>query len=134
MDIHSSVNDANRLYIVTSDNMIYVSTNALAATPTFVSYTLPNPTNNAASITSVKNFPNTVYVTCNTKVYCSTDNGATWVNITSNLPPVNHTKILTDEYATNELVMIASDNTVYYKVGTALTWTCSTQIFLPEQP
>ncbi|MBK9526097.1 MAG: choice-of-anchor J domain-containing protein [Bacteroidetes bacterium] len=123
MDIHSSVNDANRLYIVTSDGMIYVSTNALAATPTFVSYTLPNPTNNAASITSVKNFPNTVYVTCNTKVYCSTDNGATWVNITSNLPSVNHTKILTDEYATNELVMIASDNTVYYKVGTALTWT-----------
>lgn len=124
MAMHSSYSDPNRLYIITSDAMIYVSTDALSAVPTFSSYTLPNATNNAAYITSIKNSPNTLYITCNTKVYRSTDNGATWVNITLNLPSVNHSRILADEYfSSNELVFIASNNTVYYKLASNPSWT-----------
>ena len=124
MAMHCHYADANRLYVITSDGMIYVSTNALATTPSFTSYTLPNTSNNAAYITSIKSNVNTVYITINTKVYRSTNNGASWTNITYNLPSVNHSKILADEYySSNELVFVASNNTVYYKTGTASTWT-----------
>ncbi len=124
MAIHSSFADANRLYIVANDATIYVSTNALSATPTFTMYTLPNATNNAATITTIKSAPNTIYVTCNTQVYRSINNGANWTNVTYNLPSVNQTRILADEYfSANELVFIASNNAVYYKTGTAATWT-----------
>ena len=134
MAMHCSFADPNRLYVITADAMIYVSTNALSATPTFTSYTLPNSTNNSADITSIKNSPNTIYITCNTKAYRSTDNGATWVNITYNLPSTNHTNIIADEYSSsNELVFLATNNTVYYKLVSASTWT----IFnanLPSRP
>jgi PKD repeat protein len=124
MAMHSSFADPNRLYIITADAMIYVSTDALAATPTFTSFTLPNSTNNAASITSIQNAPNTIYITCNTKVYRSTDNGATWTNITLNLPSTNHVRILADEYfPSNELVFLATNNTVYFKNASNSSWT-----------
>ncbi len=122
--VHSSVADANRLYVITDNQLMYVSTNALSVTPTFTSYALPNTTNNAASITTVKLSPNTIYVTCNTKVYRSTDNGVNWTNITYNLPSVNHVRVLADEYySANELVFIASNNAVYYKTVSAGSWT-----------
>ncbi len=124
MAMHSSYADANRLYVITSDGFIYVSTNALSASPSFTSYTLPNSTNNEASITSIKSSPNKIYITCNTKVYRSIDSGATWTNITYNLPSVNHVRILADEYySTNELVLVATNNAVYYKVANAASWT-----------
>lgn len=123
MAMHSSFTDANRLYVITADAMLYVSTDALSATPTFVTYTLPNATNSAAYITSIKNSPNTLYITCNTKVYRSIDNGATWTNITLNLPSVNHARILADEnFSSNELVFIASNNAVYYKLASNPSW------------
>ena len=122
--MHSSFADPNRLYVITNDAMIYVSTNALSGSPTFTAYAVPNTTNNAASITSIKSNPNVVYITCNTKVYRSADNGATWTNITYNLPSVNHVRVLADEYfSTGELVFIASNNTVYYKTAGQTSWT-----------
>ncbi|MFN8308331.1 MAG: T9SS type A sorting domain-containing protein [Chitinophagales bacterium] len=134
MAMHSRYGDPNTLYIITNDATIYVSTNALAATPTFTSYSLPNSTNSAASITSIRSNPNVLYVTCNTKVYRSADNGSTWTNITFNLPSTNHIRILADEYySNNELVFIASNNTVYYKVANANAWTIY-DTGLPSRP
>ena len=123
MAIHSSIADANRLYAITSDGMIYVSNNALASTPTFTSYSLPNSTNNAATITTIKSNSNVVYITANTQVYRSGDNGATWTSIKYNLPSVNHVRILSDEYfSANEMVFIASGSAVYYKTANAQSW------------
>ena len=128
MAMHCSFADPNRLYVITSDAMIYVSTNALSGTPTFTSYGLPNSTTSVATITSIKNSPNTLYITCNTKVYRSTDNGATWTNITYNLPSVNHRRILADEYySSSELVFLASNNAVYYKIAGNSSWTIFNQ-------
>lgn len=124
MAMHSSLADANYLYVVTNDAMLYVSTDALSATPTFNTYNLPNTTNNRANIFSIANNANVLYATFNTKVYSSANNGATWTNVTYNLPAVNHVKIISDEYfPVNELVFIASNNKVYYKTSAATTWT-----------
>jgi PKD repeat protein len=131
--VHSSFADPNRLYFITSDNYIYVSTNAQAASPTFTSYPLPGSSNNSATITTIRSNANVIYITANTQVYRSADNGATWTNIKYNLPSVNHIRILADEYFSgSELVVIASNNAVYYKTGSATTWTIYSD-FLPSR-
>lgn len=123
MAIHCSYADTNRLYVITNDGFIYVSTNATTATPTFTAYTVPSATNTAAKITTIKTAPNTVYITCNNKVYKSIDNCVTWTNITYNLPTTNHVGIISDEYSTsNDLILLATFNTVYYKIGNATSW------------
>jgi len=130
MAVHSSFADPNRLYVITNNSKIYVCTNALSGSPSFTSVTLPHSTSNAASITSISSDPNSLYITCNTKAYYSSDNGNTWTDITYNLPSVNHVKILADEfYSTNQLVFVASFNTVYYKYLNQNSWTLySTQL------
>ena len=122
--VHSSVADTNKLFIATNEGHLYVSNNATAATPTFTVHTLPNTTSNEATITTIKNKPGVVYITCNTRVFRSADTGTTWTNITYNLPNVNHVRIIADEfYPDSETVFIASYNTVYYKTRSQTTWT-----------
>lgn len=124
MAMHVHFADPNRLYVVTNDGKIHVSTNAQDATPTFTTYTLPGATSTAASITSITADPDVVYVTANTNVYRSTNNGATWTAIKYNLPSYNHAAIIADEYFSNEeLVFVATGGTVYYKTKNATTWT-----------
>lgn len=124
MAIHSSFADPNRLYVITNDGKMHISTNALGNSPTFSTVTLPNTTNNAASITSITSDANSIYITCNTKAYYSNDNGNSWTDITYNLPSVNHVRILADEYySSNQLVFVASFNTLYYKYLNQNTWT-----------
>ncbi len=129
---HSNINDADKLYVITSDAKLYVSTNAQAASPTFANYTIPNATSISGSITTVRSNPDVIYITANTKVYRSANGGSTWTDITYNLPSVNHERIIADEYSNNELVMIASGNTVYYKTQAATTWSIYSD-FLPTR-
>ena len=124
MAVHSCLADPNRLYVITSDQKIYVSANALDATPVFTPYTLPSASNTLASIAAVANNAGVVYVSINNKVYRSPDGGATWLNITYNLPSVNHRRILAEEYyGDEELVFIATNNAVYYKKAGQTSWT-----------
>ena len=124
VSVHVNQSDSNRVYVITNDQIIYVSTNALSASPTFTNYALPFATNNTASIVSIKNSPNTLYAIMNTRVYKSTNNGATWTNITYNLPSINYVDILTDDFfPSNELVLVAGgNNSVYYKLGSHTSW------------
>jgi len=125
MALHVSQADSNRVYAITSDQNIYVSTNALGVSPTFTQYVLPYATNNAASIVTVKSSPNTLYATLNTRVYKSINNGATWTNVSYNLPSVNFVGIITDDFfPSNEMMIVAGgNNSVYFKYGNHTTWT-----------
>lgn len=132
--MHCSFADPNRLYVITNDAKIYVSTDALSAVPTFTMYSLPNSTNTSASISSVKANPDILYITCNTRVYRSINNGSSWTNITYNLPSVNHVRVLTDEYnSTTETAFIASNNAVYTKTASQMSWTLFNTA-LPSRP
>ena len=122
--VHSCIADSNRLYVLTSDQKIYVSTDAMAATPTFVMYNLPTASNSIATITAICNNADIVYIAINNKAYRSTNGGATWTDITFNLPAVNHRRIMAEEYyGDEELVLMATNNAVYYKKVGQITWT-----------
>ncbi|MBL0048016.1 MAG: PKD domain-containing protein [Bacteroidetes bacterium] len=124
MAMHSCVADPNQLYVITNDGKIQVSTNALAANPSFTTFNLPSASSSLASITAIANDANKVYISINNRVYYSSDGGATWTNISYNLPNVNHRKIIAEEIGgTQELVFIATNNAVYYKKAGQITWT-----------
>ena len=134
MAMHSSLANPNKLFVITKDAFIYVSNNALSATPTFTSYALPHISSNTAGITTIKNKPGVVYTICNNKVYRSADTGATWTNVTYNLPSVNQVRILSDEfYPDSETVFLASTNAVYYKTIGQTTWSLF-DAHLPTRP
>jgi PKD repeat protein/subtilisin-like proprotein convertase family protein len=122
--LHVNLADSNRVYVITSDANIYVCNNALSASPVFTNYVLPNSTNSSASITSIKSSPDVLYAVLNTRVYRSADNGATWTNVSYNLPSINWVEIIPDEYfSDNELVFVAGNASVYYKKAGQVSWT-----------
>jgi hypothetical protein len=124
MHVHSCIANPNRLYVVTNDQKIYVSNDALSANPTFAMYNLPAASNNTATVTAISNNADIVYIAINNRVYRSADGGQNWANITYNLPSANHRQILAEEYdGTEELVLVATNNAVYYKKAGQVTWT-----------
>ena len=122
--IHSCIADPNRLYVLLQNGDIYVSANALAATPTFTLYGIPGSASSTGSVVAMSNNADIVYVQENSKVYRSSDGGQNWLDVTYNLPNVNHRKILAEQFGgTTELIFIATNNAVYYKKIGQTTWT-----------
>lgn len=122
--MHSCISDPNRLYVLAADRKIYVSKNALSATPTFSSYVIPSTLMNTATITAICNNANKVYISIDNKVFYSDNGGSSWTNISYNLPSVNHRRILSEEYGgTEELVFIATNTGVFYKKASQTSWT-----------
>lgn len=136
VDIHSSIAYPNRLYVLVSNGDIYVSSNALAASPTFVLRTPPGSASSLGSVAAIANNADIVYVSENNTVYRSADAGVTWTNVTYNLPNVNHRRILAEQFGgTQELVFVATNNAVYYKKAGATSWTnYSTNLPLRRSP
>ena len=124
MAVHSCAADSNRLYVMTSDGKFYSSANVLSSTPTFSAITLPATASSVASIAAIAANADRVYITIDNKVYYSTNAGATWTNVTYNLPNVTHRRILAENFGgTEELVFVATSNAVYYKKAGQTSWT-----------
>lgn len=123
-DVHSCIADPNRLYVLLTNGNIMVSTNALSASPTFTSYTVPGTAGSTGSVIAMANNADIVYIAENTKVYRSQNGGVSWTDVTYNLPAVNHRRIVSEEYGgTEELVFVGTNNAVYYKKAGQNTWT-----------
>lgn len=114
--------NANDLYVVSNNLQIHHSSNALAASPVFTTITAPSSTANAASIAVLKSNPNVIYISCGSKVYRSTNQGANWTNISFNLPAVNIRKIYLDDYSPLEAIYVCSSIGVYFKNDTMSYW------------
>jgi photosystem II stability/assembly factor-like uncharacterized protein len=114
--------DINVVYVVTDNQKIYRTDNALAATPAFTVFNAPAATNAFASITAIKSNPSVVYLSCGSQLFRSADKGATWTNISFNLPNVNIIKIQADDYSHDESVYVGMATGVYYKNNTVTNW------------
>lgn len=80
--------------------------------------TLPPTTTWGGQITSIEfnqNTPTTLYVTSSTRVFKSTDSGATWVNITRNLPNTQTKFVIAHQKdSPNNTLYVATRNAVWY--------------------
>lgn len=128
MDISSCRADSNILYIVTNNNKLLRSDNALAASPTFTTLVTPGATNVATSIITNKNDANVVFITCGAAIYRSANKGASWINITgTGLTGLNIRKVIHDDYSTNERLFVYAGNYLHSKNNTSTAWTNYTQ-------
>lgn len=120
--LHIDQNNPNTLYVGKSNKIMVRVDDLQSGTPTYTSYTVPGFTSSTCSITTVSTDTSVVYLAGNSKVYRSPDKGATWVNISANLPAVNIIKIINDYYSTDESVYICSAVGVWYKNNTMTNW------------
>ena len=118
--------DSNTVIVGTDDANVWVTTN-LGANWTNVNAGLPN-----RWITRVRFDPtdrNVAYVTCSgfrfdvslPHVFRTTNLGATWQNISGNLPEAPVTVILVDPQYTNRLY-VGTDVGCYFTSNTGVTW------------
>ncbi|MEN9332061.1 MAG: hypothetical protein RLZZ94_1151, partial [Bacteroidota bacterium] len=103
------------VYVVTDNARVYRIEDAKSGNPQISIFTLPYATNVAASIEVVKSDTNIIYVTCNSRIYRSTNRGQTWTNYTSNYPGLNLINVVNDYYSSNEAIYIANAAGVYYR-------------------
>ncbi len=124
--------DSNILYVVTNNNHLYRSDNALASSPIFTTVNTPGFSYGAASIATDKHNSNIVYLSCGNRIYRSVNKGVSWSNITANLPNLNILKVISDDYSTNERLFVSLGSYVYFKDNTSTSWTNT--IGLPTIP
>lgn len=123
-DIACSRADSNLLFAITNNGHLLRSTNALSGAPTFTQLSTPVATNILGSVALHPYNKNIVYITCNSRIYKSTDMGNTWINITGGLPSLNILKVHTDQYNSNERLFVSLGNYMFYKDNTT-PWTVS---------
>jgi photosystem II stability/assembly factor-like uncharacterized protein len=107
------------LYVVRNGS-VRRSDNANATSPAWTSCTLPGGT----TPTDLEAHPtdqNIVYASAGTKIYKSTDKGASWTNISGTLPSVNINCLVYDKNS-NEGLYIGNKTNVFYKDATLSDW------------
>lgn len=114
--------NSNVVYVVTDNARVYRIEDAKSGNPQISIFTLPFATNVAASIEVVKSDTNIIYVTCNSRIYRSSDRGQTWTNYTSNYPGLNLINVVNDYYSPNEAIYIANAAGVYYRDSSMSSW------------
>ena len=121
-DLCISTADSTIAYVI-SNNAKFTRINNLLGAPVTTTFTTPNTTASRGAVAAVKGNVNVVYISCNNKMYRSADQGATWADITYNLPGTNILKIYHDDFSTDETVYVSTGNKVYAKNLAAVTWT-----------
>ncbi|MGP8217299.1 MAG: VPS10 domain-containing protein [Bacteroidia bacterium] len=120
--VETSPINASELYVATKNSFLYYTDSALYTIPTWTKYSTPAATTNGACIATVKSDSNVVYLSCGHSIYRSANRGASWTNVTANLPAVNIINVLNDSYSTNEAMYLATGDAIWYKDNTMTNW------------
>ncbi|MEZ4888155.1 MAG: PKD domain-containing protein [Chitinophagales bacterium] len=119
--VEPSPANTNILYYVTN-SVLYRIDNVMAASPTVVDLNNGLPT--SGTPTDIEAHPtneNIVYMTLSNNVYKSTNKGASWTDISDNIPNIN-TNCLVYQIGTDEGLYVGTDAGVYYKDNTLNDW------------
>lgn len=110
------------LYVYRSDRKLFRTDNANATTVTWTDLTSTLPSN--SSITDIEahpSLPNVVYMTHNKKVYKSINKGASWTDISANLPNITLRCLVFDRQST-EGIYVGGTPGIYYKDSSMTNW------------
>ncbi len=119
-DLVISSADNTIAYAINSTKLIRVKN--INSTPTATVYTSPASSSTRGSVATVKNHVNVIYISCNTKIYRSTDTGTTWTNVSYNLPGTTILKIYHDDFSPNETMYVCSGNKIFTKTLSDTVW------------
>ena len=120
--IEQSPANPDIFYFCRYNGDFYRTDNLSAQNPSWTNLTAGLPNHNAATdIEASPEDENVVYINLNHKVYKSSDRGATWQDISLNLPDVS---LNTIEYYKNdnEGLYVGSDAGIFYKNATMNEW------------
>ena len=120
--LEQSPANPNILYILRSDGSLYRSDNCKAATPTWTNLSGSKPS--GISPTDMEAHPtrkDVIYITGGSKVFVSTDKGASWSDISLNLPNSTKRTIVYDEFSPGGLYVGGTPG-VYYIDSTLSNW------------
>jgi photosystem II stability/assembly factor-like uncharacterized protein len=126
--VEASPANENTFWFSTEGKDLFVSTNVNSTSPTWTQVS----GHVGSVITDLEAHPrdkNTLYVVFNNTVYKTTDLGASWEDITENLPDVNYTSIVFDKQ-TEEGLYVGSDMGIFYRD----TYTNGWQYFAKDFP
>ncbi len=124
--IEQSAINTNIMYVSRGDgtgSVLYRSDNVNANVNSVVWNTIPRP-NSSYAVSDIAASPtdeNIVFATAGTKVYKSTNKGASWTDITSNLPALFINCMAIDKNA-DEGIYIGNQTGVWYKDASLTDW------------
>ncbi|MBL7789576.1 MAG: T9SS type A sorting domain-containing protein [Chitinophagales bacterium] len=116
----SNVNN-NYVFCGWKDGVLRYSTNILASNPTFTGMNSPSVSGEITDIETSYYDVNTLYVAKGNRIFRSRDLGATWTNISGNLPNIAINCIALDKNA-SEGLYVGTEAGVYFKDSTMTNW------------
>ncbi|MGB0402879.1 MAG: PKD domain-containing protein [Salibacteraceae bacterium] len=120
--LESSQADNNILYAVRSGKRLFRTDNANASNPTWTDLTSGLPSGDTPSdMEAHPLIDSIVYMTAGANVYVSTDKGASWMNITGNLPGTAKRTIAYDKFSPGGIYVGGTPN-VYYIDSSMTDW------------
>lgn len=120
--IEQSDANHNILYVSRGNGSFYRSDNVRSATPSFTNLT--SNLNGSGKINDIATHPtndNIVYILRGSRVYKSTNKGASWTDISNGLPNIPLLEIIYDK-SSDEGIYIGTDIGVYYKDVNLSAW------------
>lgn len=121
-DLKQSRANSDKLYMARHDSKFFRTDDCMAATPTWIDLTSSLPNNaDVIDIETHPYLPNVVYIIQSNRVYVSTNSGASWTEITGNLPGGYKGCMVLDQYS-HEGLYVGTDAGVYYTDSTQANW------------
>ena len=132
--------DSNTVWVGLADGTVQSTSNALAATPTWTSHTIPgapgfgvagiaiDPTNTATVVVVYPGFSDLSSANSTLHVFLTTDNGTNWTDITGhpggteNLPDLPLNSVVIDPGTSPHTIIVASDVSVMRTPDLGQTW------------
>lgn len=109
------------IFAYSVSNQLYISHDALSASPTFQNF--PFPISGTASDIAISSFDtNKIFVIINTKVYRSQDGGNTFTDYTGTLPAITHLNLFLDDYSNENNLYLGNTQGVFFRNNTMADW------------
>jgi len=106
-----------------STGRLYVSTNALAAAPSWTNLTASLPVNSTPKDIEIDpTDPNHLFIALSNDIYESVDGGSNWSNYSGTLPNISLNTIVIDDESPVDAMYVGMDVGVYYRDNTMADW------------
>lgn len=121
--LENNITQPNMLYVARSDNKLFRTSNANVNNPSWTDLTSTLPAGGVVyAIETHHKDSNLIYISQSNRIYKSSNRGASWTNISSNLPNVPFLSIVIDTSSTKGGMYVGGYAGVFYIDQTMSNW------------